>query len=119
MEAVNVTRAGEIVESDDPRMQCLNLVAGNRAEHFSPQSGPNTGFRQPFRVTKTAPRSEHRGGVNHGERVGRVLNSIAHRALALVVLQHVVPQLVQKDFFQHEPPERGVWPMDKSCADIC
>ena len=42
-----------------------------------------------------------------------------HRALTLVVLQHVMSHLVQEDFFQHETPKRGVWPMDKSCADIC
>jgi hypothetical protein len=41
-----------------------------------------------------------------------------HRTFALVVLQHVMPQLMQKDFFQNEPPKRVVWPMDKSCTDI-
>ena len=49
--------------------------------------------------------------------IARSRNS--HRTLAFVVLQYVMTQLVQKNFLQHEPPKRVVWPMDKSCIDTC
>ena len=48
--------------------------------------------------------------------IARSRNS--HRTLAFVVLQYVMTQLVQKNFFQHESPKRVLRPIHKCCTGI-
>src|SRR6266704_6332733 len=58
--------------------------------------------------------------LRESRRKGFVVASAGNplRALALVVLQNVMPQLVQKNFLKHETPKRVLRPIHERRADI-
>src|SRR5260370_34415207 len=60
-------------------MERLHFGTGDRTELFSRQGRINSRLRQPFRVAETARCAEHCSGMNHGESIGGIFNSITHQ----------------------------------------
>src|SRR5437588_2274834 len=72
-------------------MRRLNFTASDRIERFFRQTSVNTGFRETLRIAEAARRSEHGCGVDHGERVGGVLDTIAYQHDARTSVQQPLP----------------------------
>src|ERR1043166_2216584 len=87
----------------------LNLAAGNRTERLSRQARAYTGLSQSFRIPETACCSEHRGGMNHGQGVGGILNSIAHQHDTLITVQRKLPFFSAARVFSANRRAKASW----------